>query len=211
MLEYTDHIKIFISLLAVVDPIGIVPIVSAMTARTAASELRSIEKTVVFSVTTILFMALFFGENLLRFFGISINSFQVSGGILLMLMAISMLQAKVSATVQTEDEFQEGEAKPSIAVVPLSIPLLAGPGAISTVVLYAARGRNINHYLMMSVDIIAVVFILWLALRCATWLNRNLSRTSINVFTRLMGLILSALAVEFIASGMKGLFPGLAA
>jgi len=64
---------------------------------------------------------------------------------------------------------------------------------------------------MMSADIIAVVFILWLALRCATWLNRNLSQTSINVFIRLMGLILSALAVEFIASGMKGLFPGLAA
>ena len=211
MLEYTDYIKIFIALLAVVDPVGIVPIITTMTARCSDTELRSIEKTVVFSVTTILFMALFFGEDLLHFFGISINSFQVSGGILLMLMAISMLQAKISATVQTEVEAQEGEAKPSIAVVPLSIPLLAGPGAISTVVLYATRGSHLNHYLMMSVDILAVVIILWIALRCASWLTRNLSQTSINVFIRLMGLILSALAVEFIASGLKGLFPGLAA
>jgi len=211
MLEYTAYIKIFIALLAVVDPIGIVPIVAALTARTSAAERRSIEKTVVFSVTIILFMALFFGEDLLRFFGISISSFQVSGGILLMLMAISMLQAKISATVQTEVEAQEGEAKSSIAVVPLSIPLLAGPGAISTVVLYAARGSHMNHYLMMSADIMAVVIILWVALRCSTWLTRNLSQTSINVFIRLMGLILSALSVEIIASGLKGLFPGLAA
>ena len=211
MLEVTEYIKIFIALFAVVDPIGIVPIIAALIANTPATELRSIEKTVVFTVTTILLMALFFGENMLLFFGISINSFQVSGGILLMLMAISMLQAKISPTVHTKAEALEGEAKSSIAVVPLSIPLLAGPGAISTVVLYANRGSHINHYLMISVVIFAVVIILWIVLRCASWLTRHLSQTGINVFTRLMGLILSALAVEFIASGLKGLFPGLAA
>jgi multiple antibiotic resistance protein len=210
MLEYTDYIKIFIALLAVVDPIGCVPIFVALIARSSSPELRSIEKTVVITVSLILLMALFFGEGLLVFFGISIHSFEVSGGILLMLMAIDMLKAKISATIQTKAEAQEGEAKPSIAVVPLSIPLLAGPGAISTVVLYANQGNHINHYLMMSVDIMTVVMILWAVLRCAPWLTRQLSQTSINVFTRLMGLILSALAVEFIASGLKGLFPGLA-
>ena len=210
MLEYTEYIKIFIALLAVVDPIGIVPIIAALIAHTTAPELRSIEKTVVFTVTIILLTALFLGENLLRFFGISINSFQVSGGILLMLMALSMLQAKISATVHTRADAPEGESKSSIAVVPLSIPLLAGPGAISTVMLYANRGDEINHYLLMCVDIITVVMILWVVLRCSPWLTRQLSQTSINVFTRLMGLILSALAVEFIASGLKGLFPGLA-
>jgi multiple antibiotic resistance protein len=127
-----------------------------------------------------------------------------------MLMAVSMLQAKISATVQTKEEALEGEAKESIAVVPLAMPLLAGPGAISTVILYAPNGSGIQHYLFMSLDIVAVSLILWVVLCCIPWLTRHLSKTSINIFTRLMGLLLSALAVEFIASGLKGLFPILA-
>lgn len=210
MLEYTDYIKIFIALLAVVDPIGIVPIITAMTSRHKEADIKIIARTVVLAVTAILLSALFFGEDLLVFFGISINSFRVSGGILLMLMAISMLQAEVSATVQTKEEAREGEGKESIAVVPLAMPLLAGPGAISTIILYAPSGRGINHYVLMSLDIIAVAVILWIVLSCIPWLTRNLSKTSINIFTRLMGLLLSALAVEFIASGLKGLFPALA-
>ncbi|MGJ0486289.1 MAG: YchE family NAAT transporter [Methylomicrobium sp.] len=210
MLEYTDYIKIFIALFAVVDPIGMIPIIAALTSNAKETELRSIEKTVVITVTTILLMSLFMGEGLLRFFGISLNSFRVSGGILLMLMALSMLQAKISETVHTKKEAKEGEAKQSIAVVPLSMPLLAGPGAISTVILYSHRGTDINHYLFMSLDIIAVMIILWIVLRTTPWLVRHISQTGINIFIRLMGLILSALAVEFIASGLKGLFPVLA-
>jgi len=210
MLEYTDYIKIFVALLAVVDPIGTVPIVAALTSHSKALDIKMIAKTVVLAVTAILLLALFFGEELLIFFGISINSFRVSGGILLMLMAISMLQAEISPTVQTREEAREGEVKQSIAVVPLAMPLLAGPGAISTVILYAPGGKGMMHYLMMSLDIIAVVAILWVVLNCIPWLTRHLSKTGINIFSRLMGVILSALAVEFIASGLKGLFPVLA-
>lgn len=210
MLEYNDYIKIFIALLAVVDPIGTVPIVAALTAHSKAVDVRTIAKTVVLAVTTILLLALFFGEDLLLFFGISLSSFRVSGGILLMLMAISMLQAEISPTVQTREEAREGEAKQSIAVVPLAMPLLAGPGAISTVILYAPGGSGIKHYLLMSLDIIAVAVISWIVLSSIPWLTRHLSKTGINIFTRLMGVILSALAVEFIASGLKGLFPVLA-
>jgi len=210
MLEYTDYIKIFVALFAVVDPIGMIPIIAALTSNMKETELRTIEKTVVITVTTILLLALFLGEGLLRFFGISLNSFRVSGGILLMLMALSMLQAKISETVHTRKEAKEGEAKQSIAVVPLSMPLLAGPGAISTVILYSHRGTDINHYLFMSLDIIAVMMILWIVLRTTPWMVRHISQTGINIFIRLMGLILSALAVEFIASGLKGLFPILA-
>lgn len=210
MLEYTDYIKIFIALFAVVDPLGTVPIIAALFAHSKPSELKVIARTVVFAVTTILLSALFFGADLLAFFGISIHSFQVSGGILLMLMAISMLQARVSDTVQTREEAKEGEAKESIAIVPLAMPLLAGPGAISTVILYAPSGHGIKHYALMSADIIAVALILWLVLSFIPWITQCLSKTTINIFTRLMGLILSALAIEFIATGLKGLFPALA-
>lgn len=207
MLEYTEYITIFIALLAVVDPLGSVPIIAAMTVNTKPGELKAIVRTVVISVIFILLAALFIGEHLLEFFGISVNSFRVSGGILLMLMAISMLQARVSATVQTREEAKEGEAKESIAVVPLAMPLLAGPGAISTVILYAPSGSGVRHYLLMTVDILAVAIILWLVLASIPYIISHLSKTSINIFTRLMGLLLSALAVEFIASGLKGLFP----
>jgi multiple antibiotic resistance protein len=210
MLEYTDYIKIFIALFAVVDPLGTVPIIAALTAHSRGSDIKIIARTVVIAVATILLSALFFGEDLLIFFGISVNSFRVSGGILLMLMAISMLQAETSATVQTKEEAREGESKQSIAVVPLAMPLLAGPGAISTVILYAPAGKGIHHYLFMSLDIIAVVAILWVVLCCLPWIIRHFSKTGINIFTRLMGVLLSALAVEFIASGLKGLFPVLA-
>lgn len=211
MLEITDYIKIFIALLAVVDPMGVMPIIAGMTAGMKAAELNAIAGTTAVAVLTILLTALFVGEKLLLFFGISLYSFMVSGGILLMLMAISMLQAKTSETVQNRAEAAEGEARESIAVVPISMPLLAGPGAISTVILYAQSGAGQLHYLLMSVDIVAVVVILWVVIRCIPWLTRRLSRTAINIFTRLMGLILSALAVEFIAAGIKGMFPALTA
>ncbi|MGZ8142546.1 MAG: MarC family protein [Methylosarcina sp.] len=211
MLEYTDYIKIFIALLAVVDPLGVAPIIAALTTRVGDAELKKIAVTVAFTVLTILLLALFIGEDMLIFFGISIHSFMVSGGILLMLMAISMLQAKISETVQNKVEAKEGEAKESVAVVPLSMPLLAGPGAISTVILYGQSGSGSRHFLFMSLDIIMVVIILWVVISCIPWLTRHISRTGINIFTRLMGLILSALAIEFMATGLKGLFPILAA
>jgi multiple antibiotic resistance protein len=209
MLEYTDYLKIFIALLAVVDPLAAMPIIVSMTARDKAPELKAIARTVVLSVTTVLLVALFVGQEVLFFFGISINSFRVSGGILLMLMSFSMLQGKISETVRNEEEAKEGETSET-AVVPLSIPLLAGPGAISTVILYAHKGSGIHHYLMISLDIIAVNVILWCVLRTTPWLTQRLSQTGINVVIRLMGLILLVLAVEFIAGGLKGLFPVLA-
>ncbi|MBK8815502.1 MAG: YchE family NAAT transporter [Methylococcaceae bacterium] len=207
MLEYNEYLKIFIALLAVVDPFAAMPIIVAMTAFDNSINLKAIARTVVLSVMIVLLMALFFGQNVLLFFGISISAFRVSGGVLLMLMSISMLQGKVSETVRNSDEFKHPENGETIAVVPLSIPLLAGPGAISTVILYAQRGHGLDHYLMISVDIIAVTSILWCVLRATPWLSRRLSQTGVNVVIRLMGLILMALAVEFIAGGLKGLFP----
>jgi multiple antibiotic resistance protein len=208
MLEYTDYIKIFIALLAVVDPLAAMPIIVSITTRDKTAELKAIARTVVLSVTIVLLLALYTGHQALILFGISINSFRVSGGILLMLMSLSMLQGKISETVRNEEEARE-EAKQT-AVVPLAIPLLAGPGAISTVILYAQKGSGIHHYLLISLDIIAVTALLWCVLRATPWLTQRLSRTTINVVIRLMGLILLALAVEFIAGGLKGLFPKLA-
>lgn len=207
MLDYTEYTKFLIALLAIVNPLGAVPIFVALTSGTPAAERKKIARIVVVSVSIILLISLFFGQAILNFFGITINSFRVGGGILVLLMAISMLQARISPAVHTREEAQEGEAKESVAVVPISIPLLAGPGAISTVILYAHKGNDVVHYAAMGVDILLLSAMLWVVFLFVPWITRHISHTGINIVTRIMGLVLAAIAIEFIANGMKGLFP----
>lgn len=210
MIDYTEHVKIFIGILAILNPLGAIPIIVSLTAGASELELKKIEKTITLSVLVVLLLSLFIGQYILTFFGISIDSFRVGGGILILLMAISMLHAKVGDTKHTDEEAAESQLKQSVAVVPIAIPLLAGPGAISTVILYAHKKSGIEHYLFMSLDILTIIVFLWLVLKSIPWISKHISKTGINVFTRIMGLILSALAVEFIANGIKGLFPMMA-
>lgn len=210
MLEFTAYTKTLIALLAVLNPLGAVPLFVALTPGASDRARRDIARTAVIAVALILLASLLFGELLLDFFGISVSSFRVGGGILILLMAIAMLQAKVSATAHTAEEKEDSESKASVAVVPLATPLLAGPGAISTVILYANRGHGPLHYSLMAADILILCALLWLVFKAVPWISRHVSQTGINIFTRIMGLILTALAVEFIASGVRGLFPALA-
>jgi multiple antibiotic resistance protein len=210
MLEFTEYTKILIGLIAIVNPLGAVPIFVALTHGIAKERRTTIVRTVVIAVFLILFAALLIGELLLAFFGITVNSFRVGGGLLILLMAIPMMQARLSPVVHTQQEAEEGESKESVAVVPLAMPLLAGPGAISTVIVYTHKGTGLMHYLFIGLDILIVCFLLWLILKSVPWITKHISQTGINIFTRIMGLILAAIAVEFIANGMKGLFPVLA-
>lgn len=210
MLEYTEYVKILVALLAVINPLGAIPIFITLTPGEDLEARQKIAKTSSLSATLILLVALFAGEWMLAFFGISVSSFRVGGGILILLMAVSMLQAQLSPTVQTKEEAEESDRKQDIAIVPFSTPLLAGPGAMSTVVLEAHKGSGVGHYASISLAIILVGAGIWAALHLAPWISERLGKTGINVFTRIMGLILAAIAVEFIANGLKGLFPTLA-
>lgn len=209
MHEYTEYTKLLIALLAIVNPIGAVPIFVALTSGSSEAERKRIARIVVIAVLTILYVALLFGDWLLTFFGITIHSFSVGGGILILLMAVAMLQARISPMSQTAAEAREGEAKEQVAVVPLAMPLLAGPGAISTVILHAHSDPRASHYLAVGLDILLLGAVLWAVFQLIPWISRHISQTGINIFTRIMGLILAAIAVEFIATGLKGLFPAL--
>ena len=210
MLDYAEYIKIFIGLLAIVNPFGAVPLFISMTANeTVAQKKKTVDLTSA-GVTIILLTVLFFGQLLLQFFGISIDSFRVGGGILLLLMAIAMLNAKTSNVKQTEVEAYESIDKESVAIVPLAMPMLAGPGAISTVILASHKGDGFGHYLGITLGILLLSAIVWLVLRTSSFISNRLGETGINVFSRIMGLVLAAIAIEFIANGIKGLFPGLA-
>ncbi len=204
MLEFTEYTKIFISLFAVLDPVGIIPIIIAFTAGMGQEKRTRVGRLASLSVCGILLVALVLGQVLLEFFGISINSFRTAGGILLLLMSITMLTGpKPFPTDMTDGE----TTRSSLAIVPLSTPLLAGPGAISTVILDAHKGSSVAHYAIMALVIILLSVTVWLTFLAAPKVEKRMGQTGIYIFTRLMGLVLASIAVEFIAGGLRGLFP----
>ncbi|MGV1099779.1 YchE family NAAT transporter [Thiovibrio sp. JS02] len=210
MTDLSEHIKFIITLFAIVNPIGAIPIYISLTDGYRPEERHQIVRITPVAVVAILLVALLSGEFLLRFFGISIGSFRVGGGILLLLMATSMLQAKTSRAAHTSDEAEETAERETIAVVPLAIPLLSGPGAISTVIVYAYRAKSMLGYLLSSAGIVLIGVSIYLSLSAAPYIAKRLGKTGINIVTRIMGLILAAIAVEFITNGIKNLFPSLA-
>jgi multiple antibiotic resistance protein len=202
--------KITIALLAIVNPIGGLPVFLSTTSHWPAPARRSVARIVAVTVFIVLTVSAFVGTYVLEFFGISIASFQVGGGILLLLLAISMMQARESGIRQTAEESQEATEREAIAVVPLAIPLLAGPGAISTMILASNEGNGLVFRIKLLVPAAVVALVVWLALLVSTRVANRLGTTGMNIVTRLMGLMLAALAVEFIAKGLQGLFPSLA-
>ena len=209
MIELTGYIKIFTTLLAIVNPLGVIPIFVSLTRGSTDVERRHISRTTSITVAVVLVTATLIGKTLLDFFGVSIASFKVGGGILLLLMSIAMMQAKHTESKQTPEEAEEAEEKESIAVVPIAMPLLAGPGAISTVIIYAQASFQPLHVGLIIVSCLLVALLTWAALIVANPLSKVMSKTSINIATRLMGLLLAAIAVEFITGGLSQLLPGL--
>ncbi len=208
--NFSEYLKITIGLLAIVNPIGAIPIFISLTSyQTRGERIRAATITAT-AVTAILFAALILGEPILRLFGISMGSFRIAGGILILLMALSMFHASTSRAKQTQDEAEEAEVMDSVAVVPMAMPLLAGPGAISTVIVYVHRAPGVVHYIATAAAILVVGLAVFMALRTAPFLSERVSRTGINIVTRILGLILAAIAVEFIVNGVRELFPGLA-
>ena len=138
LLSLAAYIKIFVAMIVIVNPVGIMPVFVAMTAHTSEAERKKIARIASVGVFIVLLVSAVLGERVLEMFGISIASFKVGGAILVMTAALSMMQAMPTRDKQTPEEAKEAEDKASIAVVPLAIPLLAGPGAMSTIIIYAS-------------------------------------------------------------------------
>ncbi len=210
MLELQEYLKIFIGIFAILNPLGALPLYLSLTAHHSEHDKKYVAMTAAKAATIILLVTLFFGELILSFFGISVNSFRVGGGILILLMAISMLHAQTSGAKNTEAERVEASTRESIAIVPLAMPMLAGPGAISSIILYGNRAHDWQHYLIVSAEIIIVGIIIAILMRLSGKIAKQLGQTGMNIITRVMGLILAAISIEFISLGLKGLFPILA-
>ena len=153
--------------------------------------------------------ATFFGEALLHLIGASLSAFRVGGGLVLLLMALAMLNAEAGGVRQSQAEANELESGGVSGVVPLAVPLLAGPGAISTSILAAERGP-LAHQLAIVFCIAIVCLVSWLALSKAYAISARMSLTGLNISTRILGLLLAAMAVQTMAEGLRELLPGLA-
>ncbi len=207
--EWTDLIKLTVALLAIVDPFAGVPVFLSTTAGYTQAERRRVTQVVAITVFCVLAVAALVGTQVLRFFGISIPSFLIAGGILLLLMAISMLQARESGIRQTPDEAAEAAERDAVAVVPLGIPLLAGPGAISTMIIATHHSQSFVHHLLLLIPAALIAVAVWSTFSAATRISERLGKTGMNIITRVMGLIIAAIGVEYIYRGIIELFPRL--
>ncbi len=207
--EYTPYIKTFVGIIAIVNPLGAIPVFLSLCGDRPASEVKSIARITAAAVAVVLIIAAWTGETLLSFFGIGIPAFRTGGGLLILLMAIAMMHARQSHVKRSPEEENADTEKEDVAVVPLAIPLLAGPGSISLVVVDAQQSSSITHNIMISLCIIGVALAVWITLRLAEPIGERLGVTGLNIATRIMGLLLAAIGVQMIADGMIQLFPGL--
>ncbi len=209
-INLADFLKSFVAILAIVNPIGIVPIFLALTTGETPAERKHTAHISAYSVATILLMSAFAGEAILAFFGLGLPSFRVGGGILVLLMAISMLQAKQSRLRQSPSEAEYAEEKDNVAVVPLAMPLMAGPGAISLAIIHGHQAISMPQKIILALSILSVALVVLISLHLAKPIGKALGVTGLNIATRIMGLILASIGVQMIALGLIKLLPGLA-
>ena len=202
----------FSAVFFVVDPLAAIPIFLSMTASDPPAKRRAaaVRAAAVSTATLLAFAAA--GGFIFRLFGITIGAFQIAGGTLLFLMALDMLRAQASRTRTSPEEESEGLARDDVAVMPLGIPMLAGPGSIATVTVLMGQAGDSKARVAIVVSVVVLTGILTvILLRGSTWIESTLRRTGLNILNRLMGLILAAVAVQFIVDGVAAVAPQVAA
>ncbi len=191
----------FVTLFVIIDPIGLTPLFVALTQGMATKQRKNIALRAVVVAFFLLSLFALFGEAVLGFVGISMPAFRIAGGLLLFLTALDMLFQR--RTKRREDQAEEEDHHNDPSIFPLGIPLIAGPGAIATMILLAGQKPGILGFALTIGVMISVLLIAFLLFMTAGWLERALGKTGINVVTRLLGMLLSALAVQFVLDGLR--------
>jgi multiple antibiotic resistance protein len=204
-----EYLRFLVTLTAVLDPFLAVPIFLAVTAHRDTAARNALVRIVAITVFAVLGVSALLGDAILTTVGASLAAFRVGGGLVLLLMALAMLNAQAGGLRQSKAEAEELESRELPGVVPLAVPLLAGPGAISTTIIAAQKG-GAAHLGAILACIFVVSALTWVVLRAAQPIGARLGTTGLNIATRLLGLLLAALAIQTMAEGLKALFPGLA-
>ncbi len=208
-MTFSELIGYFIALLVIANPLSALPALINLTQGKSADSKKKIARTASMAVGVILVAATWIGGPFLNLFGIKVPAFQLAGGCVMFLVALSMLNAQPSRIKQTEEDEKEAEKKPSIAVVPLAMPIIAGPGAITTVIVGVSGPLGPVGWvdqIYLSFCAVAVAFATWVLLYFAYPIEKMLKHTGINIITRIGGLILASMAIQSIARGIHGLY-----
>jgi multiple antibiotic resistance protein len=197
-----------VALFVVCNPFSALPALLRFTTGESIQEKRKTGLVTTFSVAVILLIVTWIGGPFLKFLGIKVPAFQIAGGLIVLLMSLSMLNAQVSPMKQTDEEKKEAKEKENVAVVPLGMPIIAGPAAISTVIVNASIFPNFINLVYMTLCAGVVTLLMGVILYYAANLEKFLGKVGLNIFTRIGGLILAANSVDTLSQGIKGLFPG---
>ncbi len=192
----------FASVLFIVDPIAVVPTYLVITQGQDPAQRRATARRACVAASLILVVFALAGSRIFGLFGITMPAFRIAGGLILWLVAMDMLHGNRS-TQEGVAEIAEGRAKDDVAVTPLAMPMLAGPGAISTVMVLSGQAHSTGQTIIVYASIALTLFISWITLRLAERLVKRMGQTGIRVMTRIMGLLLAAIAVQFVITGVR--------
>ncbi|MEP2717500.1 MarC family protein [Pseudophaeobacter sp.] len=201
MIDTAFLITSFVTLFVIIDPIGLTPIFLALTQGATPAERRSIAIRAAFTAMFLLALFAGFGEAVLGFAGISMAAFRVAGGVLLFLTALDMLFER--RTKRRENQGEEATEVEDPSIFPMSIPLIAGPGSIATVILLSGQKPGLEGFAMVMGVVFAVLLVMLAMFLASGLFERALGKTGINVVTRLLGMLLAALSVQFVLDGLR--------
>lgn len=207
----TFSLLTFSAVFFVVDPLLAVPIFVAMTAGDSEEKRRRMARKASLVVAGVLTFFALGGGVLFKLLGLTLPAFQIAGGILLLLTAIDQLRSEPAKTRTSSREIEEGAQKPDVAIVPLAVPILAGPGSIATVMMLSARSERLWEIVPIVGSILVTAALAYVVLRASSFVNRALGAGGLAIVERVFGLLLAAIAVQFVVGGVREAFPGLGA
>ena len=206
MLSKDLFLDFFVALFALLNPFFIVPVFLTLTATYSEIARQRVAAVAATTVLCALVVAVMIGDQLLDFLGIQVGSFQIAGGLIVLMLAFGMLKGESAEQKDAEDAIEEQANAPArgkdIAVYPLAIPLLAGPAVFVTTIVFSVRVNGIGDLLSMGGSILAIALVVWLTLALGTRIARLLSKTAVNIATRILGILLAAIAVEMMIAGI---------
>ncbi len=210
-MDFAFAAKVFAALFAIMNPIANLPIFLSLTSGMSEGEQRRTAILVLATVAVGCFVSAVAGQAILGFFGLDVNHFRLAGGLIVLLIALSMLHGEDSATHGGSGAEKATFASASnVAFYPLGIPILMGPGTISALIVYADTAQHTGDYAALAIGILAFLALLGTTLIAGPFIGRVLSPTVMTVTKRLMGMVLAAIAMEMLVASLRALFPGLA-
>jgi len=197
----------FTSVLFIVDPIAVIPTYLVITQGETTAERAVTARRACIAAAVILIAFAVGGTLIFQLFGITLEAFRIAGGLILWVVAMDMLHGQ-RLTQESSPEIAEGQLKEDVAVTPLAMPMLAGPGAISTIIVLAGQARTIPEKALLHISIVVTMVLSWIVLRAGERLAMRMGQTGIRVMTRIMGLLLAAIAVQFVITGARDALRG---